>query len=418
MRLIAFLGLCVTCVSVLACDALAEDWPQWRGPRGDGTWNGPELARRWPADGLKQVWKRPVGPAYSGIAVSGGRVYTLDYDSERKRERVLCLDASTGRTLWTHDYAAPYEKLSYGKGPRSTPTVHDGRVYTLGAVGHFHCLEAATGKVLWRHDLERDFQARRPTWGFAASPVIDGRRVIVHAALGQRGCYAAFDRLTGKLIWKGGTDAAGYSTPVLVEHANVRRLIGWTPDHIVSHSPETGKLHWRYPYKVTYGVSIAKPIVHEGIVLVCGYWEGSRALKLLDDPEKVSLLWREERDIRGLMAQPLYRDGHVYLVDRHQGVICFELKTGKVLWSDKHKITPRGRNPQATLVWLGDTNRAIVLNSEGELIQVELSPKGYEELARTKIVGKTWAHPAYAGRHVFARDDSQIVCYELPLAAE
>jgi outer membrane protein assembly factor BamB len=390
----------------------AEDWPRWRGPRGDGTWQAPPIPEQFPAAGPPVVWKAPLGKGYSGISVAGGRAFTMDRPDESNDERVVCFDASTGKQLWEHRYAAPYGDLDYGKGPRCTPTIHDGRVYTLGAVGHLHCLDAASGQVLWSKDLVRDHGARLPTWGFAASPVIEGDLVIVHAGLPE-GCYSAYDRKTGKEVWRAGDDPAGYGTPIIVEHGGLWQLIGWTPEHIVAHKLDTGELLWKYPYKVTYGVSIATPIFQEGIVLVCGYWHGSRAIKLGDRPTEATLAWEENRYLRGLMDQPLYRDGYVYLLDKQHGIVAFELAKGEKIWTDENRLTPRDRNPQVSMVWLGDTGRAICLNAQGDLILVRLSPQGLAEQSRAKIVGETWAHPAYAGNCCLARDDEQIVCVRL-----
>ncbi|MEX2175126.1 MAG: PQQ-binding-like beta-propeller repeat protein [Pirellulaceae bacterium] len=390
----------------------AEDWPRWRGVRGDGTWQAPAIPEKWPDEGPPLVWKQPLGPGYSGISVAGGRVYTMDRPPESDDERIVCFDEKSGEPVWQHRYRATYKDLDYGKGPRCTPTVHDGRVYTLGAVGHLHCLDASTGRMLWAKDLVEDHKAKQPMWGFAASPVIDGDRVIIHAGL-PGGCYSAYDRLSGKEAWRGGDDPAGYGTPILIEHAGLRQLVGWTPEHIVAHRLDTGELLWKYPYKITYGVSIATPIFHEGIVLVCGYWHGSRAIELGDRPDKAELLWEENRFLRGIMDQPLYRAGHVYLLDKQHGIVAFELAKGEKLWTDGNRLTPRDRNPQVSMVWLGDSDRAICLNAQGELVLVRLTPQGLVEQSRAKIVGENWAHPAYAGNCCFARDDEQIVCVRL-----
>ena len=279
-------------------------------------------------------------------------------------------------------------------------------------MGHLFCCDAASGKILWSKDLVRDHKARQPEWGFAASPVIHGEKVIIHAGLPQ-GCYVAYDRITGEEIWRGGDDPAGYGTPIVIEHGGLSQLIGWTPEHIVAHRIDSGKLLWKYPYKITYGVSIATPIFEEGTVLVCGYWHGSKAIKLGQQPDKAELLWEENRYLRGLMDQPLYRDGYVYLLDKQHGVVAFELAKGEKLWTDNNRLTPRDRNPQVSMVWLGDTGRAICLNALGELILIRLSPQGLEEQSRAKIIGPNWTNPAYAGNHCFARDDEKIVCVRL-----
>ena len=160
--------------------AAAEDWPRWRGPRADGTWKRGRVAETFPAAGLPRVWRQPLGPGYSGLAVSEGRVYTMDRPAEpADHERIVCFEAATGALVWQHAYPASYGKLDYGKGPRGTPAVHDGSVYTLGAVGHLFCLDARTGKVLWSRDLAAQDGAMLPTWGFAASPLVVDDLVIV-----------------------------------------------------------------------------------------------------------------------------------------------------------------------------------------------------------------------------------------------
>jgi outer membrane protein assembly factor BamB len=145
---------------------------------------------------------------------------------------------------------------------------------------------------------------------------------------------------------------------------------------------------------------------------VSGYYEGAKAIRLGPDAT-AAVVWEDRRNLRGLMSQPLYRDGHGYLLDKRHGLTCFELRTGRKLWDDGNRTTPKGRNPQATLVWAGDGDRALILNSEGELILARLNPAGYQEQSRTRIIGPTWAHPAYAGDRVYARSDSELVCVSL-----
>ncbi len=421
-----FLIILLTLLST-AATLDAEDWPRWRGPRGDGTWQGPKMAPQFPAGGPVEKWRIDIGGGYSGITVSDGRVYTMDrlapprHDAEI--ERIHCFDAATGKTIWTHSYAAPYGDLTYNSGPRADVTLHDGRAYTFGAVGHVHCLDARTGQVIWSKDTIKDHKATRPLWGFAASPVIHEDVVLIHAGL-PGGCIVAYDRKTGEEQWRGGTDPAGYCTPIIITAGNAtktRQLICWTPEGILGMSlggeasadTKPGEVFWRFPYRIQYGVSIHTPIFHDNILFISSYWHGPRALRLHDDPRKVEVAWQQEKPLCGLMSQPLYRDGHAYFLDKDNGLSCFELATGKKLWDDKHQLTPRGRNPQATLVWLGDEDRAIALNARGELVLARLNPDGYHETDRAKIIGDTWAHPAYAGRFVYARDDREMVCVEL-----
>ena len=425
----AHIAALLTAITVGMCvkESRGEDWPRWRGPRGDGTWNAPAVPEKWPEGGPPVVWQAPLGPGYSGVSVTGGRVYTMDRLKDSQEERVVCLDEKTGQPIWEHRYAADYKGLDYDKGPRCTPTVNDGRVYTLGAVGHVFCLDAASGKVIWSKDIIKENKSKLTEWGFGSSIVIDGPRAIVHAGVQPGGCYIAYDRATGQELWRGGDDPHGYGTPIVVEHAGVRQLVGWTPKHIISLDIASGKLLWKYPYDVTYGVSIATPIFHDGTVLVCGYWHGSKAIKLGSKSTDAELLWEENRYTRGLMDQPLFKDGFVYLLEKQHGTVAFELSKGEMLWTDENKLHPRDRNPQVSMVWLNTnpqrqrgsqqnesgSGRAICLNAQGELILIRLSPEGLSEDSRAKIVGETWAHPAYAGNRCYARDDEKIVCVRI-----
>jgi outer membrane protein assembly factor BamB len=392
-----------------------EDWPRWRGPRGDGTWNGPKLSEHWPAE-LKLRWRKPIGGGYAGVIVAGNHVLLADRQTApTEAERLVCYDTRTGDVRWTHSDPVHYGQLDYGNGPRAAPTVFDGLVYGLGAAGKLNCLDLKTGSVRWSANLVSDFEGRMPTWGYAASPVIFRETVILHPGSAKGASVIALNRRTGKKVWASLSDEATYATPILIEQAGRVQLVCWTPSHIRGLDAASGDPLWELPYEVTYGVSIATPVHHAGLVFVSGYWAGAKAIRLDASGRKASLAWEDERTLRGLMSQPLCRDGFGYLLDKNFGLTCFELATGNKLWADGHRLTARDTNPQATLVWIGDSDRALALNAAGELILVRLNPKGYTELARSKIIDDTWAHPAYAGRCVYARNDHEILCRELPV---
>ena len=393
-----------------------QDWASWRGPQGDGSWHGPGVMA-FPETGLQQVWRTRVQPGYSGIAVAKGRVYTMDLTEKagQKEERLLCLDSETGKILWTWSHPVDYKGLSYGKGPRSMPTVFRGRVYTLGAIGHLACHDALTGKRIWFRNTVKEWKAVQPTWGFSAAIRPWKERLVVPLGLKDGGTLVAIDPANGEKVWQGGMDGAGYGWPVPIRVGLQTQFLYWSPQNIIGLSPENGKLLWSYPYKVKYGVSIATPIYHEGIAYVAGYWNGSRALIPKPGQETPTLAWETETTLRGLMAQPLYKNGVAYLMDRHTGVNAFEFKTGNILWQAGHHYEPAARNPQATMVWTGNGNQVLILNSPGELILAEFSPKGHKEISREHIIGQTWAHPAYVGDSIFARSDREIVRVRLPV---
>jgi outer membrane protein assembly factor BamB len=392
----------------------ADDWSQWRGSARDGTWSNERITDHLLGKSLTPRWRQPIGGGYAGIAVVGDRVYTLDRQAKpHERERILCLDATTGRSLWIHEYAAPYHKMDYGNGPRSTPTVHSGRVYTMGAVGHLLCLDDDTGRVVWSRDTAKDFQGRIPTWGHACSPLVDGKRLIVQVGGQPNACLVAFDAATGKECWRSLADRPGYSSPILIGPPTGRQIVCWTAENVVGLDPDTGQVRWRVPYVSTYDVAISDPVWHRGILLVSGYWEGAKAIQLDRHGLHPNVLW-QGKQLSCLMSTPLSRDGFVYALDRREGLECVDLATGQVKWKGVH-VTPKGRNPQATLVWAGDTKgrRALILNELGELILARLTPESYRELGRAALIPGTWAHSAYAAGAVFARNDQEILCVPL-----
>lgn len=395
----------VVSVPLAAADPTAE-WPQWHGPKRDRVWPFRDLPPTLPNE-FPTLWKKAIGGGFGGVAVAGGRVYVMDRQTTpREVERVVCLNLDTGDTAWVREYPVKYGSLDYGNGPRATPTIHDGKVYTLGAVGHLHCLNAKTGDIVWSHDCVKEFKAKLPTWGLACSPLVDGDRVLVQIGA-EDGCLAVFNRTSGTLAWKALADRAGYATPLRLNIGKNKLVIMWTAENINGLNAETGARLWNVPFAVTYDVAISDPVWHDAVLLCSQYWEGSKALKL--DPEGLNptVIWEGKR-LRQLMATPLVRDGHAYALDRENGLMCIELKTGKVKW-DGFKVSADRHNPHASLVWTGD-GRAAIVNDKGELIVAKLAPDKFEELGRRKLFAGSWSHPAFAGKHIVLRDDKVIVC--------
>jgi outer membrane protein assembly factor BamB len=408
MPRIAAVMFLVACNFPLPAAEPDADWPQWHGPNRAQVWavrNLPALPKEVPA-----LWRKPIGGGFGGVAVARGRVFVLDRQkTPREVERVLCMDLDTGETKWVREYPVKYAGLDYGIGPRATPTVYDGRVYTFGAVGHLHCLDAKTGDVIWSHDCKTEFKATLPTWGLASSPLIDGDRVVVQAG-GADACVIAFDRTTGKVGWKALNDRAGYTSPVRIEVGANKLLVAWTAENINALDAESGKVLWSVPFYISYDVAIADPVWHAGVLLCGQYWEGSKALTLDANGLNPTVAW-ESKKLRLLMSTPLVRDGFAYALDWKNGVSCVDLKTGAVKW-DGFKVSTDARNPHAALTWTGD-GEVLALNDKGELIRAKLSPQKFEELGRMKIFGGSWAHPAFARGRVVVRDDHEIVCVRL-----
>jgi len=406
-RFLAFLILNAIVPTVSAAEPDAE-WPQWHGPNRDQVWavrNLPDLPKE-----LAPLWKKPIGGGFGGVSVAGGHVFVMDRQKDPKEtERVVCLSLDNGDTKWVREYPVKYGKLDYGTGPRATPTIHDGRVYTLGAVGHLLCLDEKSGDVIWSHDCTAEFKATLPTWGLASSPLIDGERVLVQVG-GADACVMAFDRKSGKVAWKALGDRSGYTSLVRIDVGKNKLVIAWTAENINALDAENGKVLWSIPFFITYDVAIADPVWHDGVLMCSQYWEGSKALALDANGLHPKVAW-EGKQLRMLMSTPLVRDGFAYALDRQNGVVCIELKTGKVKW-DGFQVSLDRHNPHAALTWTGD-GEVLALNDKGELIRAKLSPEKFTEIGRTKLFGGSWAHPAFARGCIVMRDDKEIVCVRL-----
>lgn len=451
MRCALFSILAFTLVVPLA---RADDWPQWLGPRRDGVWRESGLMTAFPKQGLKVLWRTPVGGGYAGPAVADGRVFVLDRqvkDARAERpnpwgrmtvagsERVVCADEKTGRILWIHEYDCPYS-ISYGAGPRTTPAVDGDRVYTLGAEGDLYCIDIKTGKPVWSHHLSGD-KAPTPMWGFAAHPLVDGNKVIVLSCGidldSGHGLVTAFDKRDGKVLWTAlRAKSAGYCPPMIFNAGGKRQLIIWCPDSLNSLDPETGKVYWRQPHgPIKNGVTIATPRFYHDqtlgdLLFVSSANEGTLVMKLDPSEPTASVFWkrggtseRKTDALHLLMSPPTLRDGHAYGVGIQGALRCLDLRNGDRIWSTYAATTgDTGRLSWANafLIPLGDSGSHFLLaNEHGDLILADLTPQGYHETSRTHLLDPTnndagrpvvWCHPAFANRCIFWRNDKEMIC--------
>ena len=261
------------CLQLSVTFSHADDWPQWLGPERTGVWRETGIIEKFPAGGPQVLWRTPIAGGYSGPAVAGGRVYVTDFvrqSGEARndpggraelagKERVLCLNASDGKILWTHAYDCSY-MISYPAGPRTTPTVAGGKVYALGAEGNLVCLDAATGTPLWSKDLKKEYRIDAPMWGFCGHPLVDGQRLF--CLVGGEGSVAvAFDKDSGQELWRALSAApdAGYCPPTLIAAGGARQLLIWTPQALNSLNPATGQVYWSEALEPQYGMSCSVP---------------------------------------------------------------------------------------------------------------------------------------------------------------
>lgn len=398
--------------------AAQAGWPQWQGPGRDCISHERELNTDWARRAPAVLWKHPVGGGYSSVAVVDGRLYATDRAGEE--ERVLCLDAASGRELWVFSYPARYAGFqSHATGPRATPLVHDGRVYTVGATGRFLCLEAVPAgdqpTVLWDHDLLTEFAARLPAWGVASSPLIEGDLVCVQPG-STRGSVAAFDRRTGKLVWSALSEVSGYSSPVAATVAGARQIICLTGKGLVGLRPADGARLWYYPWATEYDANIATPIVAGDYVFISSdYGAGCALLKVSsagpDEQTAEPVYVRRNRLMRNHHSSCVLHDGHLYGFDSPPGVLkCVDLRTGEEKWM--------ARNLRKGSLIYAD-GHLLVLTEHGTLALVEATPAGFRkkgEVANALQGSECWALPALASGRLYLRDHQQIVCLDLKSA--
>jgi outer membrane protein assembly factor BamB len=433
----------------------ADDWPQWLGPQRDGVWRESGIVEKFPDGGPPIRWRVPVGAGYSGPAVAGGRVLLMDrvtpdrklgdptYQRGKKAgtERVLCLSERDGSILWKHEYDCVYS-VDRASGPRTTPVIHQGKVYTLGAEGDLICFEFESGKVLWSHDLKKDYSVETPLWGFSAHPLIDGNKLITLVG-GSGSAVAAFDKDSGKEIWhalsvKPSTHGPGYCPPMIFEAGGRRQLIVWHPDSINSLDPETGNLYWSQPFEIKAGLTVPTPRKLGDMLFVTSFYNGPMMLELSADKPEAKLLWRGSSNselrtdkLHAIMSTPVLEGDYIYGVCSYGQLRCLKMKTGERVWESLEATGSTGDTGRQSDRWknafiVKQGGRYFLANETGDLIIAELKPDGYHELSRAHLLEPTtpeagrpvvWSHPAFANRCVYMRNDKELICASLAAGA-
>jgi outer membrane protein assembly factor BamB len=442
--------LVLSSVMIFSVAVRADDWPQYLGPKRDGVWRETGIVDKLPKD-PKYLWRKPIGQGYAGPAVAGGKVFVTDLVLEdgtalpsnpfakgaiAGKERVLCLDEKSGELNWKCDYDCTY-RVSYPAGPRCTPTVDDDRVYTLGAMGDLLCLEVKTGNILWKKNFPKDYEAPVPLWGFASHPLVDGDKLICLVGGAEGRGVIAFDKKTGKELWKALTIAGdpGYTTPVIypIGTAGKPELIIFHSHAVVGLDPETGKRLWSEPWEIRASLTTPMPrLVDTDKLFMTAFYNGSMLLKV--DGDKPAIVWKSKSkgnqdsvspdktvDLHSIMPTPVIKGGYVYGVCSYGELRCLKGDTGERVWATHEPIIGKSeRWANAFLVMNED--RCFLFNEKGELIICKLSPQKYEEVSRMKLLEPTnklagrpvvWTHPAFANKKCYARNDKEIVCVSL-----
>ena len=435
-------------VPTLACLILlltaivqGEDWPEWRGKDRLGIWNETDILDTFPVGGLEFTWRVPIRSGFAGPAVADGRVFVLDYlEAPGTRtmdgtERLLALDEETGEILWTHEWPTTYRMLmaSYASGPRATPTVDGDRVYVVGATGIILCLKTATGELVWQINSIEQYGTYVPVWGVSSSALVDGEKVICIVGGEPDAKVMAFDKHTGQEIWRALSSdwEMGYGEPIIYEAGGVRQLIIWHPRALSSLDPETGEIYWEQPFDVPSSLTIATPVKSGPYLFVTQFWSGSMMMRLNEDRPAAAMLWqgtgrspRPDQTV-GLHSQistPIIIGDRIYGVGSYGELRSLDIETGERMWLSR-EMTVQARWGAAFIVRNGD--RYFVLNDAGDLIIARFTPDEYVEIDRTMLLEPTssagygarksfdrlvlWSHPAYANRHIIARNDREIV---------
>ncbi len=427
---------CRSAIGVLVCLVVslpisrADEWPQWRGPNRDGVWAETGIIDRFDSPQIKLKWKVPISSGYSGPTVADGRVYVSDRVVEPVEiERVHCFDWQTGEKIWSQEYDCRYEGFGYKAGPRASVLVEDGRAYSLGAAGHLFCFDAVTGKVLWSRDLAAEYNIRMPNWGIAASPVVEGDLLIAQIGGDGGACVCAFDKRSGEEKWKALPDDASYAAPVVIDQAGRRVVVCHTGNRIVGLDPSSGNLLWQYAFPwEKWPIGIGTPVVRDDLLLISNAHKGSLLLRLSQRELQVEKLWHRRRKevpdgaaLHCLISTPLIDGQYVYGADGRGILRCLRLETGEQVWQDDSAV-PEDRFATIHLIRHGE--RTWLFNERGELIISRLTPEGFQEISRAKLIdptreqmrrrdGVTWSHPAFAYQHIFARNDKELVAADL-----
>ena len=382
------------------------DWSQWRGPRRDGTVTTP-LPAKWPV-ALTKRWELTVGAGHSSPVVAGDRVVLHARQGDREITRAVLL--STGKELWRDEYAAPYTvnpaARAHGPGPKSTPAVARGRVFTFGITGVLSALDLETGKLLWRTAPP----AAPPEFGTAMSPLVDGPLVIAHTGGTNKGALTAFDAATGAPRWQWTGDGPAYASPVVATIGGTRHLITQTQKSIVSVNAANGALLWQASFTTPYEQNSVTPVVTGDLVIYSGLDSGVTAVRLARKGNQwvASPAWRNEQ-VSMYMSSPVITGTTLYgLSHRNRGqFFALDLATGKTLW------TTAGREGD-NASFIASGSLLLLSTTNAELIVARPNPAKFEEIRRYTVADSAlWAHPALAPRALLVKDVDKLICWSM-----
>lgn len=400
----------------------SQDFPQFLGPQRNLILAGPALERDWSAHPPRLMWRQPIGAGWSGFSVVNGYAVTMEQRGEQ--ELISCYEVESGQTRWVHGVAARHETVPGGTGPRCTPTIDGGRVYALGATGILRCLDGATGKLLWqdaileRYGVTPESDMEAVAWGRAASPLIVGDLLIVPWGGPKDGpCVSlvAYDKVTGEIRWKGGTEQVSYASPSFVTLCGVPQILIVNESSVSGHRPADGTVLWSHPWpgssSMNASASQALAVADNRVLLSKDYGTGSALIELTAKENEAwgtQVVWKRTGSLKTKFTNVVVQDGLVFGLS--DGILeCVQLSDGKPKWKDRR----RGDFGHGQLLLVGDT--LLVQAESGEVVMLEPSGESLKELGRFPALSdQTWNNLCLFGRFLLVRNAVEAACYELP----
>src|SRR5262245_2113080 len=379
-------------------------WTNFRGPKRDGKYEEASVSTHWPSNGLRQLWKQPVGVGHASFVIADGKAYTIE--QRRGQEVVAAYDINNGHELWTQKWNAQFTD-STGDGPRATPTWDQGRIYALGATGELRCLDANSGAVVWGKNILSDNAARNLQWAQAASPLIVDDKVIVLPGGANGKSVVAYNKNTGAPVWKVLDDQQAYVSPMLVELAGRRQIVVVSSFRVVGLAPENGALLWSYPWDTDMGINVSQPVVidQNRFFISSGYGKGAALVEVKASGNNftASTIW-ENKNMKNKFNPSVLHNGYIYGLD--EGIlVCLDVNTGERKWKD-------GRYGYGQVILAGD--HLIVTSDQGDVALVKASPDKYTEVARfTAVEGQTWNYPAIASGKLLVRNSTEMAAFDI-----
>ncbi len=401
--------LCILAVLSIAIPAFAADWPQFLGPNRDGVYTGNDLADTWPAAGPPQIWERPVGEGFSNPVVANGRL--ILFHREGDQDVVEALDADTGKEIWSFSYPTDYrDNFGFSEGPRASPVVVAGQVYTFGAQGMLHCLQFVSGRKIWSLDTHREFGVRQGFFGASGTPLVEGPRIFLNVGGSDGSGLIALDKDTGRLLWKTGSDEASYASPVTAQLGGQQAILFFTRTGLVAARPRTGEilLQHRWRARSRNSVNAATPIVvDDAVFLSTSYGTGATVVRW--EADVVRTLWASDEVLTNHYATSVQKDGILYGFHGRQehspSFRAADWKSGKVRWSED-------RFGGGSVMIAGD--RLLIQRENGELVIASATPERFEVISRAQILqGTVRAFAALADGLYYVRNGDTLVCVNL-----